>query len=280
MELLAPDYQLEDFFKFKPINLSIRGRSNDFYYYGPMVSIYIETKKYILKTASSITEIQDAFRLRYKIFLKKGFLDFPWNIDCDQFDSLCDHLVIIDKDKNEVCGTYRILNSSRSSQFYSQTEFHLESFLKVSGEKIELGRACISKKHRNGQVIDLLWKGIGLYMKKTKAKYLFGCSSIMTEDIVKISLLQKHFSDNGIVKKDFNINPYQCPEIDKNILIDSTDNVESFVPPLLRMYLKAGANIYGQPSHDPKFRCIDYFTVLDIDNVTDSFKKRYFKEGV
>jgi len=75
----------------------------------PKVSIYIETQKYIIKSAENNGELNEALALRYKIFSKEilGKKNF-FKIDIDKFDKYCDHIIIIDKNINKIIGTYRI----------------------------------------------------------------------------------------------------------------------------------------------------------------------------
>jgi len=51
--------------------------------------------------------------------------------------------------------------------------------------------------------------------------------------------------------------------------------VHGLLPPLLRSYLRAGARVSRLPSHDPDFGCVDFMTVLDLDDSNDAFMGRY-----
>ena len=51
--------------------------------------------------------------------------------------------------------------------------------------------------------------------------------------------------------------------------------IEQFVPPLLKGYLRAGAQLAPEPSHDPHFKCVDFFTVLDLRQQIPGFMSRY-----
>ena len=154
--------------------------------YRPHLIIDLETKNYRLKTATSLDELIGAFKLRHENFLQ-DICETNEIYDVDEYDHRCDHLIIIDKESETIVGTYRVICSKFHHNFYSQSEFNLDGFLKKEGVKVELGRACITASHRNGNVIDLLWRGIGQYSMKVQADYLFGCSS------VKITEKQKAF---------------------------------------------------------------------------------------
>lgn len=235
--------------------------------YRPRHKIRIETSKYTLKTADTMDELVKLFHLRHLIF--KGD---DTQIDVDHLDSQCDHLLIIDNEAKDIVGTYRLIFGA---QFYSDSEFELESFKQLPGKKLELGRACISENHRSGAVIDLLWKGIGKYQELTKAQYLFGCSSIFTVNPKEMSALMKQMSERGRSNDDLKIRPVQKYTHPK-LGIACGEPMAASLPPLLASYFMAGAKVHGIPAFDADFDCFDWFTVLDINDVSSSYKRRYF----
>lgn len=245
--------------------------------YRPKQKILLETNNYILKTADTTDELIELFRLRYMNFLAsvKGHEE---TYDLDSFDHICDHLIIKCKSSDEIVGTYRIICSLYSERFYSQGEFELDEFLQKPGVTLELGRACIDQYHRNGAVIDLLWRGIGMYATKTNAKYLFGCSSVKTIDQQTSYNLFHYLSEKGQVDQKFHITPTEGYRFD----FDGMDyrpamEVKDMIPPLLKSYLAAGAKVHGHPALDRDFECIDFLTILNLEKISPLFKRRYFK---
>ena len=62
--------------------------------------------------ASNGSEIKEAQRLRYKVFAEEMGAKLPANaenLDIDEFDAYCDHLLIRDQESLKVVGTYRVL---------------------------------------------------------------------------------------------------------------------------------------------------------------------------
>ena len=267
----SKDY-MSDFLETWSIRLSPR-----FMTYIPHQEIFVETKNYVLKTATSTDELVSVFRLRYLNFLET-VEDNNETYDIDEFDHVCDHLIIKDRESNEVVGTYRILCSLYTDSFYSEGEFQITDFLNVKGVKLELGRACIDSNHRNGHVIDLLWKGIAKYTNVTDADYLFGCSSVKTVDIQTSFDLYRYLYEKDKCSDEFKVIPNLNYRMDFSNCIDgSVIEVKDMIPPLLRSYLTAGAKIYGKPALDIEFECIDFLTILKIDDLSTLFKRRYFK---
>lgn len=237
----------------------------------------LKTNEYTLSTAKSNRELQELFKIRHQLFLGGP------GIDCDIYDHFADHLVITSNVTGEICGTYRLLCSETLKGvdhpgFYSETEFNLDRFLKSPGIKIELGRACVKEDHRNGRVIDLLWKGIAAFVKHYQADYLFGCSSMEVISKPELYSLYKNLKEKDYYSDEFQINPLKkFHYIDSTIGESYEHNVEAGTfAPLIRSYILAGARLYGTPAHDKDFDCLDFMTILKLDQVSSSFKRRYF----
>lgn len=257
----------------------VRNLPLKFFAYAPHFQISFETPRYTLHTATRRSELLQAFQLRQALFLGN---DGDGTIDTDEFDYLCDHLVIQERESGDVVGTYRLLSSEWSHKFYSQGEFRLEGFLASPGVKLELGRACIHPDHRNGVVIDLLWKGIGRYAQLTKASCLFGCSSVKTISKYVASGLYAHMRSQNLVGDTHGIRPTapHCMGIVDGDSGMDAEEVKQHLPPLLRSYFSAGARVHGPPAVDEPFDCIDFLTVLELDKVSPSFARRYFNGTV
>lgn len=250
----------------------------------PKVSLFIENKRFIIKTVENINELEKALNLRYEVFYREALNKNSFiHIDADKFDLHCDHLIIIDKEIDSVVGTYRLISSTFSDNFYSETEFFMDNIKNAEGIKLELGRACVAQRYRNGLAMALLWKGVSEYMKKVEAKYLFGCSSINTTNVVEISLIYKYIKELYLSSEEYRVYPrpkYKVNEIDYyqeafNKFNINTEVIAGFIPPLLKSYFKAGSVICGEPALDNKFKCADFFTVLDLDTISSSFDKKY-----
>lgn len=236
--------------------------------------IYQESEKFILKTAETQFELRQMLKLRHDIFYTEWQgKETEDHLDVDAMDNICDHLIIIDKVSSKVVGTYRVISSTFSNQFYSESEFHLEEFLRSPGNKLELGRACIHKDFRNGAIIHLLWKGISAYVKATNADYLFGCSSVLTTDPLLASKILAYMKKEGFHSEEFSISPtvkYLSPISQEDI----DGSMVNEVPALVQSYMKAGAKFYGTPALDRDFNCYDYFMVLKMEEMNPLFRRR------
>ncbi len=255
------------------------GGLNDFINFRQKVPVHFVRKNFTVKTVSNRRELVQAYLLRYEVFHKEfAGKRFPIGLDTDRYDSFADLLVIVDNRTNRVVGTYRLICSAYSSNFYSASEFDLTPFMARDGIKLELSRACIHRDYRQGVVMSLLWKGLGEYMSAVGARYLFGCSSVKHTESSAIAGIYRKLQAQGKVAADPAILPLPEYRIDEfaRIAASQTDTEDQpDIPPLFQAYLRAGARVYGEPALDLKFRCADFLTVLDRSEMSAVHEKKF-----
>lgn len=248
--------------------------------YQGFVSISYETDDFLVTTAKDGAGLREALELRHEIFVQE------WQgrrahhgLDVDDYDFQADHLIIFDKRARQVVGTYRLLCSHFTHQFYSAGEFKLDAFLRTPTVKLEMGRACVRESHRDGATIDLLWKGLSRYIFKTKSEFLFGCASIKSVDPKLLGRVYRTLRDQGDWCDTHEVRAqwdYQFPGfsiLESEVL--TNEERREMVPPLLRSYLLAGAKVHGWPALDRDFACVDLLTILDWKQLKPKFQSRY-----
>ncbi len=140
-----------------------------------------------VRLAANADELRQAQKLRYRIFgeeMGAQLASAQLGIDCDEYDELCDHLVVVSPD-GEVVGTYRMLspdNARRAPKLYSEHEFDLSRLTHVRDSLVEVGRSCVHADYRTGGTIALLWSGLAQYVREHNAEYLAGCASVSLND--------------------------------------------------------------------------------------------------
>jgi len=252
----------------------------------PNISFRFERGHFIVKTAENGADLEECLKLRFDVFHKEYMNKRrTYGVDIDKLDYLCDHLVIFDKRANRTIGTYRLNSSRFTNTFYSAGEFDLSKVLEIEGNKLELGRACIDREYRSGVVIALLWRGIAEYIQRTETKVLFGCGSIKTMEPLEIGLLTKHFIDTGALTYDYDVSPtkkYKVKQLAKVLeYIDANrheyvkKDVEAMIPPLFQSYVRMGARLCGEPAIDREFHCIDFLTLVKMDEMNPAIRSKY-----
>ena len=48
------------------------------------------------------------------------------------------------------------------------------------------------------------------------------------------------------------------------------------LPPLVRIYLRVGCKVCGEPAVDREMRTVDYFVVFDLENLGRKYFKLFF----
>ena len=244
----------------------------------PKINFSLDVNDYIIKTAETKEELEKILKLRYQVFIKEGLGKSKiMGVDFDRYDLIADHIIVMHKPTQEIIGTYRLLCSTFTDDFYSQNEFTLKKFLESPGIKLELGRACTHRFFRNGITLSLIWKGIGEYAKQTNADYLFGCASVKTIDpSLSMSIFHSLSEHHSF---EYEIHPtqdYQFKKFEFKSGFFKKDFIDEKIPSLLKSYIKAGAKVHGFPAVDYDFDCIDFLTVLDLKTMNERFKARYF----
>lgn len=247
---------------------------------GPYVSFAFQKGSFLVKTADTKDEISQVYQLRHEIFYREFCgKSNALGLDRDRFDKNADMLIIIDLTTNKVIGTYRVICSEFSKRFYSASEFDISNFIAENGVKVELSRACIHKDYRNGSAIRLLWRGIYEYLNKVNANYLFGCCSVSGLSPYSILSLMNYLQKNNLVLPQWGIFPHGTFDNSAKLLKDLGDfgvyNPMDHIPALFRAYLNAGAKFEVVPAYDEHFSCYDFFTVLEVKNLSAAHSRKF-----
>lgn len=253
----------------------------------PFITFSMARKNYEIRIAETGDEVRDAMRLRHQVFYEEMLgKQKSSGLDADPFDFICDHLIIRRVDTGETIGTYRLNPSSRNHRFYAAQEFWIFNIQKLPGIKLEVGRACIHPEHRNGLVITLLWKGMMEYFRRSGASWLFGCSSLATTDSREAVNAYRRLAPGHLSPKTTRVFPLPGKGVPHFNRILKTESPASPSHPesseiekrsaLLLAYLRAGAKICGKPVLDRMFRCVDFFTLLDARDLSESYEKKFF----
>ena len=223
---------------------------------------------YRARLAVTAADLQAAQALRFEVFnleLDEGLAQsYDTGLDADPFDGVCEHLIVEDTRDGAVVGTYRLQTGLRARAalgYYSEREFDFTPFEPMRAQILELGRACIHQKHRSFAVLNLLWKGIGVYARDQGARYLIGCSSFTTQDTAVGAAAYQRLAAH-LVPQAWRTQPlpaFACP------LLPVAAEAPR-VPRLLSAYLAFGAGICGPPAIDREFRTVDFLTWIDVES--------------
>ena len=195
--------------------------------------------------------------------------------DTDEFDGICDHLIVEHTGTGEIVGTYRLQTgemASANAGFYSEREFDFSPYKRLGNCVIELGRACVHRDHRSSDVLYLLWRGIAQYAIKHGGRYLIGCSSLTSQD-------QAHGTAVYGAMREHLVDPHlrTTPQPGFAMPLTLREDASDTIPRLLRAYLAVGAKICGPPAIDREFKTIDLLTFMDLETLHPRVYARFMR---
>ncbi len=246
-----------------------------------------------VRLARSAADVRRAQRLRYEVFYEEmsatpAAAARLARRDFDSFDAVCDHLLVLDHDAGrivlgrrepKVVGTYRLLRqdiAARHAGFYTAGEFAVEGLLaRHPGRRfLELGRSCVLRPYRTKRTVELLWHGIWAYVLRHGIDVLFGCASLEGTDpralAQPLSFLH-HFARGD---EDWTVPALGHRATAMNLL--PRESVQERValnalPPLIKGYLRLGAQIGEHAVIDHQFGTIDVFIALPIERINPRY---------
>lgn len=238
-----------------------------------------------LRLAATERDIRRAQRLRYRVFFEDGGAvpdpaDAAVRRDRCPFDEASDHLVVIDtarldaegRLKPKTIGTYRLMRSdmaARQSGFYTASEFDVAALLaRHAGHRfLELGRSCVHPNYRSKRVIELLWRGIGLYAAHHGSDVLIGCASLAGVDVQAHAVSLSFAYHYAAAEPDWRVSPLPGRGVRMDRLpIEAIDPRAAMaaLPPLVKAYIRVGSRFGQEAVIDHQFGTTDLFTLLPL----------------
>jgi len=237
-----------------------------------------QAREYAVRLAHSPEEKAQAYRLRFLVFnveLNEGLESaYATGYDTDEFDGVCDHLVVEHRPTGKIIATYRMQTGPAAATnigYYSEREFDFSPFEPLRNSLVEVGRAAILKEHRTFEVLNLLWKGLAAYAVESGGRYLIGCSSFASQDPAEGMELYRQL-EAFLAPLDLRTRPQNGFGLASS---EQTNAVGVAAPRLLRAYLNLGARICGEPALDREFKTIDFLTLLDLEALSPVARARF-----
>jgi L-ornithine Nalpha-acyltransferase len=250
-----------------------------------------------VRLADGPEDIRASQALRYRVFYEEmgarpDARTARLERDADAFDTLCDHLLVIDyanDSHGEVVGTYRLIRrcaAAAHGSFYSAAEYDVGPIVDYPGEILELGRSCVDSRYRNRPTMQLLWCGIAAYVFRHDIELMFGCASLPGTDpatlAVPLSYLYHHrLAPPGVRPRAL---PHRYVDM-RRVEASEIDPVRAIglLPPLIKGYLRLGGFVGDGAVIDKQFNTTDVCIVVKTDLVTDKYYRHYerrTKEGL
>lgn len=257
---------------------------------GSPVKVEEEAAGLEVRLAAGEAEIAAAQALRYRVFYaemgaRPSAEMEARGVDFDDFDSVCDHLLVIDPAKGAgaagVVGTYRLIRRAVGEafgRFYTAGEYDIAKILDKGGNFMELGRSCVDAAYRNRSTMNLLWAGIANYVWDNGIELMFGCASLPGTDPDKLAAQLAYLHHHHLAPDD--IRPRALPDlyVDMNRMpIEAIDPRRALreLPPLVKGYLMLGGFIGDGAVIDHQFNTTDVCVMVKTELVTEKYAKHY-----
>jgi len=206
----------------------------------------------------------------------------------DSYDRFAEYMAVFHN--GAVVGCYRIIDreaAEKMGSFYTETEYNISKIRKVRGNIAEMSRACVDARYReNALVMRLLWAGLSEYVLRRKVRVLFGVASWVGQKPglsahaisylyynrlaparLRATVLAENFDES--------VNPaLSRMNIMPKVFVDEEEALRQ-MPPLIKGYLRVGADFGKGVYIDKGFNTYDVFVTLQTKNINATYQKHF-----
>lgn len=230
-------------------------------------------------------ELRAAQRLRYRVFAEEMGAQLsppagtPPGHDADAFDAHCEHLLVRTVGQGdsapEVVGTYRVLTpaaAQRAGGLYSESEFDLTPLDHLRSDMVELGRSCVHPDWRAGGVIIALWAALAAFMQRNGLGTMVGCASVAMRDGGHAAAsLWEQLRRSHLAPPALQVAARLPLPVDQLAL----GGQAAEMPPLIKGYLRCGAQVLGAPAWDPDFNTADLPMMMRLADLPPRYRRHF-----
>lgn len=242
----------------------------------------------VIRLANSAEELDAAQALRYRVFYDEMGAKPDAHMeavrrDFDRFDGVCDHLLVVDSERDEtpVVGTYRFIrreHARAAGSFYSASEYDITKLANFPGTVLELGRSCVDAEYRNRATMQLLWRGVSEYVNAYGIDLMFGCASLHGTNPEELAVQLSYLYHYHLAPEAIRATALSHRKVEMNILpkeaIDPRRALAS-LPPLLKGYLRVGGFIGDGAVVDHQFNTTDVCIIVKTDLIAERYTRHY-----
>lgn len=249
-----------------------------------------------LRLAANERDVLAAQRLRYQIFYeelgaKPDLFTRASGLDCDRFDAICDHLLVIDESPDsdadlrdgKLIGTYRLLRHEvalANGGFYSQSEYDLGPLLDRHEDLrlLEVGRSCVARDYRGTAVAELLWQGIWDYVREHGLTAMMGCASLPGTEPHLLADELSFLAHHARAPEEWRVRALShrhVPMARRPIEEINQRAVLRRLPTLIKGYLRIGSYVGDGAVIDWQFNTTDVLILLPVSRINPKYFAHY-----
>ena len=233
--------------------------------------------RYRAALATDLSEVRACQRLRAEVFRRGWRARLPFRraagaLDVDEWDELCDHVLVRDGSTGAVVATCRLLAPARAATLgrgHGDDAFDLTGHAAFRPDLVEAGRACLHPGHGSGAVVAALWSGVAGAVQQGGHRFLGGRVSIPLADGGATAagawdvVRARHLAPAAlrvVPRVPFDVDAAARP-------------ARPALPPLLRASLRIGAHVCGPPAHDAALGSADLYVLLRMVDVPPRLRR-------
>ncbi len=235
--------------------------------------------------------MRDPVQVRYQVSIGRLACDITaaqalrttaFGTDCtdqDQFDDVCDHLLVRHRQSGDLVCCARLLRlegGAEVAQTYAAQFYDLSGLSAFQGRMVELGRFCIDPRYADADILRVAWGALTAYVDENKIKMMFGCSSFAGTET-------ESYLDTFAVLRARHLAPLRW-----RVRIKAGDVVHfgsggskvadvrramRAMPPLLRTYLAMGGWVSDHAVVDRQLNTLHVFTGLEVGAIPATRKR-------
>ncbi|WP_323770283.1 GNAT family N-acetyltransferase [Antarctobacter sp.] len=234
--------------------------------------IQLKRGRYRARLADSEADVIAAQTLRGRAFQGGG-------LDADEFDALCDHMLVEETRTGTLVCCFRFLQLASGGEIgrsYSAQYYELSALESFEGPMVEMGRFCIDPDLRDPDVLRVAWGAMTSYVDDRGVELLFGCASFSGTDArayydAFAMLKARHLAPRRWLPR------VKAPDVFRfaQRLRRKPDAKKAMLrmPPLLRTYLMMGGWVSDHAVVDSQMNTLHVFTGVEIAAIPPARKK-------
>ena len=127
----------------------------------------------------------------------------------------------------------------------------------------------------NPQGVFFAWAGrpLAQYMIENDVRYLLGCASIALSEGYNVAGVQQRINEKHLSAGQHRV----IPHLRLHKLPGDSTETNAKMPPLLKAYMRMGAQICGEPCWDPDFNCLDFFVLMDVNDLPARYVQHFMQ---
>lgn len=204
-------------------------------------------------------------------------------LEADAFDDHCDHLLVLDHARaaaDAVVGTYRLMPGDRAPAaggFYSAGEFDLTPLMANAADParlVEVGRSCVAAGYRTNATVQMLWRGIAQYLAVHDVETLFGCASFPTPVAWTLAPALAYLHLNHLAAPERRVQALAGRATDMSGMCFADHDQQAIyrsLPPLIKGYLRLGAEVGQGAVIDEEFGTTDVFMQANVRQIPERY---------